>query len=210
MGPVRIRHSSHVFGWQSSHFVDLAGWQAKMASIEIWIPWRNAHKPHLYPRSPFLAPTETLYGSHDTFSARCSPRHARSGVLVGADAHRRSMSSLWSRLTSLGFSPLRRLKFEESLCTNGENLRAKVRGRRHSRVKVFLVFVWQFQEWSLLKTSVVNLPPHHTRLSEYTLVPSIDSQPSTGTYSTPLQTLGACAAVVATTGSFSCAEKVTR
>ena len=38
MGPVRIRHSSHDFGWQSSHSVDLAGWQAKMASIEIWIP----------------------------------------------------------------------------------------------------------------------------------------------------------------------------
>ena len=46
MGPVRIRHSSHNFGWQSSHSVDLAGWQAKMASIKIWIPWRNAHKPH--------------------------------------------------------------------------------------------------------------------------------------------------------------------
>ena len=25
---------------------DLARWQAKMASIEIWIPWRNAYKPH--------------------------------------------------------------------------------------------------------------------------------------------------------------------
>ena len=50
MGPVRIRHSSHDFGWQSSHSVDLAGWQAKMASIEIWIPWRNAHKPHLPPK----------------------------------------------------------------------------------------------------------------------------------------------------------------
>ena len=46
MGPVRMRHRSHDFGWQSSHSVDLAGWQAKMASIEIWIPWRNAHKPH--------------------------------------------------------------------------------------------------------------------------------------------------------------------
>ena len=34
MGPVRIRHSSHDFGWQSSHSVDLTGWQAKMASIE--------------------------------------------------------------------------------------------------------------------------------------------------------------------------------
>ena len=46
MGPVRIPHSSHDFGWQSSHSVDLAGWQGKMTSIEIWIPWRNAHKPH--------------------------------------------------------------------------------------------------------------------------------------------------------------------
>ena len=34
MGPVRIRHSSHDFGWPSSHSVDLAGWQAKMASIK--------------------------------------------------------------------------------------------------------------------------------------------------------------------------------
>ena len=34
---MRIRHSSHDFGWQSSHSVHLAGWQAKMASIEIWI-----------------------------------------------------------------------------------------------------------------------------------------------------------------------------
>ena len=50
MGPVRLRHiyiySSHDFGWQSSHSVHLTGWQAKMAAIEIWIPWRNAHKPH--------------------------------------------------------------------------------------------------------------------------------------------------------------------
>ena len=46
MGLVRIRQSSHDFEWQSSHSVDLAGWQAKMASIESWIPWRNAHKPH--------------------------------------------------------------------------------------------------------------------------------------------------------------------
>ena len=54
--PEQIRHSSHEiatqpngacantslfsknFRWQSSHSVDLAGWQAKMASIEIWIP----------------------------------------------------------------------------------------------------------------------------------------------------------------------------
>ena len=51
LGPVRIRHSSHDFGWQSSHSVDLAGWQAKMASIEIWIPWRNALKPHYLSQS---------------------------------------------------------------------------------------------------------------------------------------------------------------
>ena len=46
MGPAWIRHCSHNFGWQSSHSVDLAGWHAKMASIEIWIPWRNVRKPH--------------------------------------------------------------------------------------------------------------------------------------------------------------------
>ena len=46
MGPVRIRHCSHHFATQSSHTVDRAGWQAKMASIEFWIPWHNVHKPH--------------------------------------------------------------------------------------------------------------------------------------------------------------------
>ena len=45
MGPARIGRTSHEFATQSSHSVDLAGCQAKMASIEIWIPWRNAHKP---------------------------------------------------------------------------------------------------------------------------------------------------------------------
>ena len=34
MGPERIHHSSHHFATQSSHSVDRAGWQAKMASIE--------------------------------------------------------------------------------------------------------------------------------------------------------------------------------
>ena len=40
MRPVRIRHNSHDIGWQSSHSVELAGLtlQAKIASIEIWIP----------------------------------------------------------------------------------------------------------------------------------------------------------------------------
>ena len=35
--PVRIRHRSHHFATQCSHFVDRAGWQAKMASIEFCI-----------------------------------------------------------------------------------------------------------------------------------------------------------------------------
>ena len=47
MGPVRIRYSSHDFTTQSTQSLDRAGWQAKMASIEIWIPWRNAHTPNL-------------------------------------------------------------------------------------------------------------------------------------------------------------------
>ena len=42
MGPVRIRHSSHHFATQSSHFVNWAGWQTKMVSIEF-----NAHGPHV-------------------------------------------------------------------------------------------------------------------------------------------------------------------
>ena len=32
------RHRSHDFATHSSHSVDRAGWQAKMASIEFWIP----------------------------------------------------------------------------------------------------------------------------------------------------------------------------
>ena len=63
MGPVRLRHSSHDFGWQSNHSVDLAGWKAKMASIEIWIPWRNAHKPH-YPYSKPV-PVTLFYASFE-------------------------------------------------------------------------------------------------------------------------------------------------
>ena len=30
----------------ASHSSDTAGWQAKMASIELWIQWCNAHGPH--------------------------------------------------------------------------------------------------------------------------------------------------------------------
>ena len=32
-----VRHRSHHFATQSSHSVDRAGWQVKMASIEFWI-----------------------------------------------------------------------------------------------------------------------------------------------------------------------------
>ena len=45
-----------------SHSVDLAGWQAKMAWIEIWIPWRNAQKPHLLPVT--WSATSTLTRKH--------------------------------------------------------------------------------------------------------------------------------------------------
>ena len=46
MGLVRLRHSSHEIATQPSHFVDRAGWQAKMASVDFWILLRNAHRPH--------------------------------------------------------------------------------------------------------------------------------------------------------------------
>ena len=61
MGPVRIRHRSHHFAIQSSHFVDRAGWQAKMASTEFWIPWRNAHGSHC---PAMLLITERLSVTH--------------------------------------------------------------------------------------------------------------------------------------------------
>ena len=40
-------HRSHEFATQSCRSVDLAGRQAKMVSIENWMPWRNAHNPIL-------------------------------------------------------------------------------------------------------------------------------------------------------------------
>ena len=30
----------------ADHSVHRAGWQAKMVSVEYWMPWRNAHGPH--------------------------------------------------------------------------------------------------------------------------------------------------------------------
>ena len=46
VGSVRTHNRSHHFATQSSHFVDWAGWQAKMASIECCITWHSAHGPH--------------------------------------------------------------------------------------------------------------------------------------------------------------------
>ena len=46
MGSVYIRHSIREIATQSSQSVEGAGWQAKMASIEPWIQWRNAHDTH--------------------------------------------------------------------------------------------------------------------------------------------------------------------
>ena len=46
MGPVWIGHRSCEFTTQASHSVHRAGWQAKMASIEIWMRRRKTHMPH--------------------------------------------------------------------------------------------------------------------------------------------------------------------
>ena len=49
IGAVRIRHSIWEFATQTVIvwiLLDTAGWQAKMASIELWIQWCNAHGPH--------------------------------------------------------------------------------------------------------------------------------------------------------------------
>ena len=45
---IHVRYSSHDFAISaSSQSLDLTGWQAKMASVELWlwIPWRNAQSP---------------------------------------------------------------------------------------------------------------------------------------------------------------------
>ena len=46
VGPACVHHNTHEIAAQPSHSVDRTGREAKMASIEFWIPWRNAHKPH--------------------------------------------------------------------------------------------------------------------------------------------------------------------
>ena len=45
MGPVCIRHSIREICHPANHSVNRARWQAKMASIALWIQWRNAHGP---------------------------------------------------------------------------------------------------------------------------------------------------------------------
>ena len=50
-----------------------AGWHAKMASIEVWIPWRNAHRPHWCELRRIRAPME---GSNFT-SCTCSQKTSR-------------------------------------------------------------------------------------------------------------------------------------
>ena len=60
--PVPHLQSTFIRGWLRP-CVDLTGWQAKMASIEIWIPWRNAHMPH-YPYSKPV-PLTLLYASFE-------------------------------------------------------------------------------------------------------------------------------------------------
>ena len=57
MGAVRIRHSIREFATQSVILLILV-WQAKMASIELWIRWCNAHGPPLnFQRRPILCTT---------------------------------------------------------------------------------------------------------------------------------------------------------
>ena len=62
MVPVRIRRSSHDFGWQSSHSLDLAGWHGKMASIENFAGYHDVMRT-----SPIEVPSLDLRG-HVRFS----------------------------------------------------------------------------------------------------------------------------------------------
>ena len=76
MGHVRMCHSSHQIATQSSHFVDRDGWQAKMASIEFWIPWRNAHAPHYHSPLVNCRPYETEVLFHNVLAAMLQPFQA--------------------------------------------------------------------------------------------------------------------------------------
>ena len=90
---LRIPHSWHDFGWQSSHSVDLAGWQAKMASIETWIPWRNAHKSHFRPTSPaFILIVTDRQTTRNPTSSYSSPP-APSVTTVTGESHLTRLST---------------------------------------------------------------------------------------------------------------------
>ena len=98
-----IRHSSHDFGWQSSHSVDLAGWQAKMASIEIWIPWCNAHKPHsLHAHQAVVCSDNTLSLGNRIFDHRAEAfRSWRSTIRLRWGSGFEASNALWSVMVTL-------------------------------------------------------------------------------------------------------------
>ena len=80
---------------QPSHSVDRAGWQAKMASIEFWIPLRNAHRPHCKKTQISLQaaerkPTETLPNTAHLFTDNASAFRAVVDQAVPTCLHNRS------------------------------------------------------------------------------------------------------------------------
>ena len=83
-----IDFSSHEIATQSSHSVDRAGRQTKMASIEFWIPWRSVYKPHCGPNS-----TTSLSKNVLNWPWQCRP-HSRTLT----NDHLDYFSSRWSSL----------------------------------------------------------------------------------------------------------------
>ena len=86
MGPVRIRHHSYHFVTQPSQYVDGAVWQAKMASIEFLIPWRNAHDPHsgfMMEHSEPILTYESGYHSMGESQNRKKIQSSIDGIAIG-------------------------------------------------------------------------------------------------------------------------------
>ena len=75
MGPVWTHHRWHKTATHS------AGWQAKMASIEFWIPWHKVYRPHciaigkLSSAHPCIAVWSFIFTQDER--AQCSPRASR-------------------------------------------------------------------------------------------------------------------------------------
>ena len=76
----RASYNSRHFSTQSSHSVDGAEWQAKMASINFCIPWRNAHGPHHKEQNALTESQQHLISRKKSSDLNFVPLQRKSGL----------------------------------------------------------------------------------------------------------------------------------